>query len=578
MTRRILIGAAALVATAVPASASAGGNIANGSVGTTQVGSTASAPQASVNGTTITVPISIVGTGGNTSNHSIGTAQIGDGNTASGSLGTVQVSAVHGSPTAHADARVARADASAPFAIPGSGPNSAKRSIVTIQLGGGHSTQDSLVRAQATDLSVQPSGGVTKGSGTLVQVGAPGQKSVVLLLGPPKPREHVAVQLTRDFSFDPANLLFQATAVGVRPDVLAAVDPIAALTFGGTIGTGPNGGNTAKKSLGTAQVGSVTIAPVVGVDSSAFGSGATVGGSNTVDGAGTNLADTSLGTAQAGGGNTASDSAGTAQIGGLRLAPAAGLTTPYGVGALGGSSGIAGGSNSAAGSLGTVQIGGGNTSNGSAGTAQLGSISVGPTVQSTGTPAGPASVGGTSGIAGSGNDANGSVGTGQVGGGNGSSGSGGTLQSSGVTIGQTANVGDVSTGEPTMVGSGSGNSATGSLGTAQIGGGNSATNSIGTTQVGSPQQSGNPSGPPAQVLTATASPRQIALPSAARPTASSPSAAKRSSARSTPPTLGAHRTTRTGTLPFTGIDLLYAAIAGIVLMGAGVRLRRRAIA
>ena len=173
---------------------------------------------------------------------------------------------------------------------------------------------------------------MSNGTGTLLQVGAPGQRSVVLLLGPPKPRVHVAAQLTRDFKFDPANLLFQATAVGVRPDVLAAIDPIAALTFGGAIGTGPNGGNAAPDSLGTAQVGSVTIAPVAGVDSSAFGSGATVGGSNTVDGAGSNLADPSLGTVQAGGGNTSKNSKGTVQIGGLRLAPAAGLTTPYGVG------------------------------------------------------------------------------------------------------------------------------------------------------------------------------------------------------------------------------------------------------
>lgn len=591
MARRVLIGAIALVAIAVPASSASadGGNVATGSVGTTQVGSTGTGPELSgPGGTTVTVPVTIVGTGGNTSNGSIGTAQVGDGNTSSGSVGTAQVSSVHGRPAAQTDTRVVHARTSAPVAVPGSGPNSASGSAVTVQLGGGHSTNGSFARVRANRVSAQPRASAGTGTGTLVQVGTPGSPSVVLLLGPPKPRANVAAALTHDFKFNPASLLFQATAVGVQPDVLAAVDPIAALTFGGVIGTGPNGGNAAPDSLGTAQLGSVTIAPVVGLHSAALGSKATVGGSSGVDGTGSNLADRSLGTAQAGGGNTAGTSAGTLQVGGLFLAPAGSLATPYGTAGLGGSSGIAGGSNTAAGSLGTVQIGGGNTSNGSAGTVQAGSVTVGPTAQTGGTPAGDAALGGSSGVAGSGNAANGSLGTAQIGGGNGAAGSGGTAQSSGITFGQHVTAAGVSAGGPTNVGRGSGNSASSSLGTAQVGGGNSATNSIGTAQFfGSARQpSGGPSpvvhelspGPPSP-LPATRSaagttPASVGKQAAAQHSSRSSSGSRQATK---PPVLGAHHAT-SGTLPFTGIDLLYAALAGLALTGAGLRLRRRATA
>ena len=566
MTRRILIGAAALVAAAVPASASADGNVATGSVGSTQVGSTGTSPTISGPvGTTVTVPVTIVGTGGNTATRSIGTAQAGDGNSASRSVGSAQVSAVNGAPSAGADARVARVSVSAPAKIPGSGPNDARGSVVTAQVGGGHSTSGSLARTQVNQAEAQPSGDVSTGTGTLVQLSTLGRPNAVLLLGPPKPRLRVAAALTRDFSFDPANLLFQATAVGIRPDVLAAVDPVAALMFGGTIGTGPNGGDTAPDSFGTAQIGSVTLAPVVGLDSATFGSGVDIGGSSGVDGAGTNLADPSLGTVQAGGGNTASDSAGTAQIGGLTVGPTGLLRTPFGTVALGGASGIAGGSNSASRSLGTLQIGGGNSSNGSAGTAQVGGVSVGPTVSSSGTPAGDASVGGSSRVSGSGNDANGSVGTAQVGGGNGARGSGGTLQSSGVTVGQTATAGGVTAGSPTTVGGEGGNSANDSLGTVQIGGG---------------AQASAGQGPPAESLssgTPVALPARSGSPATPRSAGAKPSTAAHRSASPTPShqTLGVQHASRSGTLPFTGVDLLYAALAGITLAALGLGLRRR---
>jgi hypothetical protein len=145
---------------------------------------------------------------------------------------------------------------------------------------------------------------------------------------------------------------------------------------------------------------------------------------------------------------------------------------------------------------------------------------------------------------------------------------------------QTASAGGASTGQPTNVGQGSGNSANGSLGTAQVGGGNSATDSIGTSQVGSGQPSGNPSGPPAETLSsgqATALPARSAA--AATPSAAGSKAARSASpGTKSPNTLGAQHTTANGTLPFTGVDLLYAVIAGLVLIGAGLGLRRRVTA
>lgn len=585
----MIVSAVALVAAAVPASAAADGNLTSGSVGSTQVSSVSVGPEVSApDGTTVTVPVAVVGDGGNASNGAIGTAQVGGGNSSTGSIGTAQASSVQGRPSVKTDASVVHASAAVPATLPGSGSNDSNGSIGTAQVGGGHSTSDSLVQVQANKPSATPSASAGTDSGTLVNVGSPEQPTLVLLLGPPQPREKVAAALTHDFAFDPANLLFQATALGVNPDVLAAVDPIAALTFGGVIGTGPNGGNSAPDSPGTAQVGSVTLAPAIGLDSAALGTSGSVGGSSGVTGVGSNFADPSYGTVQAGGGNTASDSDGSVQIGSLFLAPAGTLATPYGTAGLGGSSGIAGGSNSSSGSIGTVQVGGGNSSNGSAGTAQLGTVSVGPTAQSSGTPngAGDASLGGSSGIAGSGNNANGSLGTAQVGGGNGATGSRGTAQSSGITFGQRLTAAGVSIAAPTTIGRGSGNSADGSTGVAQVGGGNSATDSIGTTQIGSgTPAAGSPPGPTARSLS-SATPTALAAPTRTRARAASPPAASgvnpathtKAGSKPAQGELGANRSLLNGTLPFTGLDLLYALIAGLLLTGAGRLVRRRAIA
>ena len=210
--KRVLIAAAAAVAAAVPASAAAdGGNVAVGSVASVQAGSTGASPTVSASGgvvdTTVTVPVAVSGPDGNSANGSVGSVQAGGGNSSSGSVGSVQVAATHGAPAAHTDARVARADVAAPADVPGPGTNSAGGSLVTVQLGGGHSTNGGIARVDASQLSTQPQASAGTGTGTLVQLGSPGASGaapVVLLLGPTSVRHHVAYQLTHDFRFDPS--------------------------------------------------------------------------------------------------------------------------------------------------------------------------------------------------------------------------------------------------------------------------------------------------------------------------------------------------------------------------------------
>jgi hypothetical protein len=599
LKRRFLIAAAAITITGalVPVAGADDGNVAVGSVGTAQVGSTASAP--SVDATTsagtanVTVPVDVVGSGGNTSQGSIGSVQVGGGNGASSSVGTAQVSAVHGTPHAHVNGRIVNADVSSPASVPGSGSNAASGSLVTVQAGGGHSASGSFAQVQAAQPSLEPKASAGLGDLGSVQIGNAGQVPVNVTTGSPTLALRAQADVFRDVTLNLASMLLQFRNVGVSPDLYTALQPIAAFGLGGWIGTGPNDGNSTPGSFGVAQIGSIAIAPIFAVDSAALGSSATVGGASGVDGIGTNTAGDSLGTLQAGGGNIADGSAGTAQVGGLRLAPSSRAATPYGALALGGSSGIAGGSNSAAGSLGTVQVGGGNNADGSAGTAQVGDTSVAPTLSATGTPAGDVSTGGSSSIAGSGNDATGSLGTVQIGGGNTADGSGGTTQSSGIVVGPTVSVGDTpvggtTVGVPTNVGEGNGNTSTGSLGTAQVGGGNSATGSIGTAQVGSQTPTPTPvpteSGPTISTLSLdntassgslTAAPAAPSATPSVTPPAAKAAPAKHQAVLPAPSkTLTGNRTI--GSLPFTGLDLLFAVLLGMALIAAGMGVRTRA--
>lgn len=575
MTRRVLIVATVLGFTAAgpaPALGDDGGNVAVGSVGTVQVGSTSSTPSltaSTVAGTAdVSVPAASSGQGGNTATGSVGTAQVGGGNSAAGSAGTAQVSAVSGAPSARVGTPLAHAELFAPAAVTGDGQNTASGSVATLQLGGGHAASGSLLEIDASQVEAQPRISVRLAEGTTVGIASFGASPpAVEIVGLPTIDTRLGLQVDREFTFDLAGLTVQATMLGVSPDLLVAADPIAALAVDGRIGTGPNDGNAASGSLGTAQVGSVTTAPTLTLDLFALASSVQLGGASGVDGAGTNAATSSLGTAQAGGGNSATGSAGTGQVGGVSVAPTLDAMTPLGEARLRGVSGIDGGANSADGSLGTVQVGGGNTADGSAGTVQVGHTTVGPTLSATDTPVGEASAGVSGEVAGNGNEATGSLGTVQLGGGNSADGSGVTTQSGGITVAPSAQAadtpaGDVSAGGPTNVGEGSGNEATGSLGTVQIGGGNTTAGSVGTLQVGSSERTlssvlGGPPTPSAEPAPPTGTVERAAP--TGRPTTSVLDV----------PAVELLRPAAPGALPFTGLDLLLSVVLGTLLAAAG---------
>src|SRR5207248_2062375 len=170
---------------------------------------------------------------------------------------------------------------------------------------------------------------------------------------------------------------------------------------------------------GTASVQDDRLVLAPTADASALGATAALDGSSGIDGQGTNSATDSLGTAQLGGGNTAGSSLGTLQIGSLYAAPTLDFgLAPLGTSvALGGSSGVAGSGNQATGSIGTAQVGGGNSADGSAATAQSRSVDLGPSASLTAGGqtvglGGGTNVGGAGN--GAGNSATGSTGTAQV--------------------------------------------------------------------------------------------------------------------------------------------------------------------
>jgi hypothetical protein len=568
MPRRVLlIAIAAIAAALVPATAGAdGGNISVGSIGTVQVSSTGSAPQATATtpgGTTsVTAPVQVPGTG-NVADSSQGSVQVGGSNTSKNSAATVQTSSVHGAPSASVNGKVVRAKATAPATIPGNAPNAASGSTGSVQVGGGHSSRDSFLTIGVNRPSASPAASATYvGGRPTIALNTPAPLKLggaSLSLARPSISHGGSVTLKRQYALDLQQLVLQAQWLGVQPAFFLAADPIAKLTLGGWTGASPNGGNTASGSPGTVQTGQIGVSPTVGVRSKSLGSSVAVGGTNSLGGAGTNSVSKSIGNAQVGGGNSADPSLGTVQIGGFTLAPtfranspdgslaanggsgiagggnlarnsngtvqigggnnasnstgvvqSGGLTvnpavsangTPAGSASAGGGTSVAGRGNSARSSLGAVQVGGGNVVRNSNGAAQSGGPTVGPTASVAGTPAGGASAGGTTNVAGTGNTAAGSTGVGQVGGGNLVNGSNAVVQAGGITVSPTTSGGGLTAGLPTNIGSGSGNTATGSTGVGQVGGGNTATGGTGVVQVGGPPAgSSTPAGPTAQTL------------------------------------------------------------------------------
>jgi len=350
-------------------------------------------------------------------------------------------------------------------------------------------------------------------------------------------------------------LWFESQLLGLSPDVLFLFDPFAQLLLAGTVGAGPNDGNFNSGSLGTAQLGSLAFDPALTLLSPALDSEVTIAGGSGVDGTGVNSSDGSIGTAQAGGGNSADRSVGTAQVGGVALAPTVAASTPSGNAELGGGSGIDGGANDATDSAGSVQIGGGNRASGSTGSAQASGITVGPSLALTETPAGDVTVGGSSGIAGGGNDANDSAGTVQIGGGNVADTSSGAVQGGAVNAGPTLGF------NSTILG------ASGPAGSPASGAGASA---AGIADAVAGAGAGPGAGASADE---NASAGVTDVPDGQRGVQQAPAGSLPASHDDASSSLLQSLVVRAGNLPFTGLNLaLYFALGFLLLLG-GLRMR-----
>jgi hypothetical protein len=497
----------------------------------------------------------------------------GGGNGASGTIGAVQVGPVSAEPAASVATQAAAAAAQAPAAVTGSGGNQAKNSVGTAQAGGPNSASNSTGSASASGARAAPAAtaaaagrsasasstntvnGTTRSTG-IAPPAAPARSRVGAPASPAgvQPSSQTISFASSGAPFDAAftatveQLALEAQVLGISPDVLLLFDPFAQLMLGGTIGAGPNGGNTSDQSLGTVQLGSFAVDPTLVLLPPALGTSVDVAGGSGIDGTGLNSVSGSTGAAQAGGGNGADGSTGTAQIGGFTVAPTLAASTPLGNADLGGASGVDGGQNSATGSAGVVQIGGGNTVDDSTGAAQAGGVTVGPTLALTGTPAGDASLGGSSGVAGGGNDASGSTGTLQVGGGNSADGSTGTAQTGPVDVGPTV----------------------GSDGTGLGGGGPEDTTGTATVSAAAEAAAQTP-GTAASANAAAAANRQ-------RGSADRPAGQRGVEGTASPRNRGGstalqYLTMRRGSLPFTGLGLALYVALGLALLLTGSRLR-----
>jgi hypothetical protein len=147
-----------------------GGNSSDGSAGVVQAGSIAAAPTADATVVPIDASVAVggssgIGGSGNTATDSIGVAQLGGGNTSSSSIGTAQSRSVDVRPTASAgDSTLAPA---VNVGGSGNGPgNSATDSIGAVQIGVANSADQSIGTAQVGPTTVGQASGGTGGGGT----------------------------------------------------------------------------------------------------------------------------------------------------------------------------------------------------------------------------------------------------------------------------------------------------------------------------------------------------------------------------------------------------------------------------
>jgi hypothetical protein len=370
-----------LVAALLPRPAAADNSVTN-SIGTVQANDIAAAPAAAadlLNGAVQTAAAAPVGVGSsagdNTASRSIGTVQVGSDNSADSSLLTVQASDVRTRPAAALRAAGLRARVALPTAT-GSGRNEARRSAVTVQLGGGRS-DSATGRVQAGGPSVAPAAVSSDRGGSQRRGIAAGDS-----------------RLTADVDVDVGSLHARVNDVGLEPRLGLDLRPLAGAAVGGQIGVEPPAGS-AERSFGTVQTGGVTVAPTLGLWTPLGTLG--LGGQTLGIGGGGNQATDSIGSAQVGGGNDASGSLGSVQVSGISVGPWLTLSdSPVGDAVVEAPVAIGGpGGNRAEDSIGTVQVGGGNAVRNSILAIQVGSRSTGTNPPTCCTDGGPGPTGGS---------------------------------------------------------------------------------------------------------------------------------------------------------------------------------------
>ena len=366
------------------------GNVTTGSIGTVQVGSTS----VDADNATVTTPVATVsaspslgtgGTGGNSASDSVGTVQVGGGNSTEHSIGTVQTASAASKGDARSTARSAdNAASTAPAAkvtprasrrsghLVSSG-NSAERSIVTVQAGHGNTAGNSVGTVQVGSVKA----GVSADVARVLSAPADLLRLVVSLTvasgsGNTADRSVGTVQVGGGNGARSSVGTAQIGSLTVKPDLALGVPALGLdAGLGGTAAI-LGGSNDASSSIGTAQIGGLELAPYLFANLAPLDTSLSIGGSGGIGGAGGNEARRSIGTVQIGGGNSAVGSVGTTQAGPTFFTPLVSFSSPVGGVKLQPSILIAGsGGNSVTGSIGTVQVGGGNTAGGSIGTIQV---------------------------------------------------------------------------------------------------------------------------------------------------------------------------------------------------------------
>jgi hypothetical protein len=523
MSLRALFALAApllLVALLLPAPVLADNSVTN-AIGTVQASEITTAPAAAgelLDGTAqsaATVPVAIGSAGnGNSVSNSIGTVQVGGENSADESLATVQASNVRTRPTAGVRATGVRAGAASPAAT-GSGRNSARRSAVTVQLGGGSSDR-SAGRIDANRPAAAAPAVVVARVPNAASRTAPLARALPTTRSAERTPERTVRHgsgATADVDVDLRSLHARVQHVGIEPSFVVALDPLARLVLGGRIVVDPPAGG-AERSLGTVQAGGVAVAPTLALET---------------------------------------------PIGTLRLD--------------GQALGIAGGGNRASDSLGTAQVGGDNEASGSIGSVQVSGVSTGPRLTVNDSPLGdvalslPLAIGGSGG-----NRAENSVGTAQVGGGNTARRSFVTLQ-----VGASRTAAPPSCCSPMDGVSAPGGDTTPGDGP-QSGGSRSINQSGAGTPPGTTPAPGSSGGPSGSGPGAAAGARGGGLPApdGIAPDGEEPNAEgvlpASDSRRSNAGTAGG----QDGQLPFTGLPLLFVGLVGLCLAAAGTAVRRAA--